>query len=141
VADPYAFTIVAQNSTVEYLGGTNTQPVVVVGVVTAVHNIYFEVRIPQAEYSATPPKAVATGYVPIYEDIANLPNVADVAWGQRTNASGLLVDQVTIIVQSASGLSTAQLGPIDVVNLGTTDHESEINALSKELTDGEGAGG
>jgi len=134
--DP-SFTIVTQEPTVEYIGGTNTQDVIAVGFVTTAHQVYGEVRVPQASYSAALAKAAAAGYADIFETIFSFPNVSDLAWGQRTTRAGLLVDQVTIYVSSDSGQSTAPLGPIDLVNLGPGLHSPEIAALAAQLTSAE----
>lgn len=142
MADPdFSLTIVTQNPTVEFIGGTQTQDVVVVGFVTNAHGIYAEARVIQSVYSATVARAAALSIATIVETIANLPNVAGVQWGQSTNTSGLLIDQVTITVASDSGNSSANLAPIAITALGADLHQPQIEALAKQLTAAEGPSG
>jgi hypothetical protein len=135
--DP-SFTIVSQSATVEYIGGTNTQRVVVVGLVTNAHQVYAEARVPQNVYSAAIARGAAQAPAVIIETLFSLDNVVGVQWGQRTNASGRLIDTVLITVASDSQNSTGTLGPIDVVTLGPQLHNAQIQALNKQLTAAEG---
>jgi len=88
VAVDTSFKIVSQTATVEYIGGTKTQKVVVVGSVTNVHQVYTEARVPQSIYSAVQARASATANAVIAETLYSLAHVVGVQWGQRTNASG-----------------------------------------------------
>jgi phage terminase large subunit-like protein len=138
VAVDSSFTIKAQDASVEYIGGTKTQNVVVIGAVTNAHQTYYEARVPQQIYTAGVARAAATALAVIIETIYSLANVVGVQWGQRTNASGLLIDTVTVTVASDSQNSTGVLGPLDVVSLGPQLHNAQIQALNKQLTAAEG---
>jgi len=135
------FTIVAQNPTVEFLGGTQTRNVVTVGFITDGHGIYGEARVIASIYSANEARHAALGVVVALETVASLPNVAGVEWGQSVNKSGLLVDQITVTVESDSGDSTALYGPVAISALGADARAPEIAALAKALTDAEGPSG
>lgn len=138
--DP-SFTIVGQTATVEYIGGTKTQNVVVVGLVTNAHQVYAEARVPQSIYSAPIARAAATAPAVIIESLFQFAGVVGVQWGQDVNNSGLLVDTVLITVESESGNSTGTLGPLVMSQLGPQLHSAQIAALRKELTAAEGASG
>jgi hypothetical protein len=116
----------------EFLGGTQTQPVVAVGMTTKPSGIQAEFRVPQAGYSASLVAAAALGYADIYETLALQPWVVGVTWSQAPQPSGELADQVTITVASTSGNSTAQLTVL-VNDLGPNDQDTKINALHAEL--------
>lgn len=135
--DP-SFTIVGQSASVEYVGGTKTQKVVIVSLVTNAHQVYAEARVPQNIYSAGIARAAATAPATIIETLFSLANVVGVQWGQRTNDSGRLIDTVLITVASDSGDSTGSLGPIDMVSLGPQLHNAQIQALNHQLTAAEG---
>lgn len=130
-------TIVSQTPSQEYIGGTNTRNVIVVGFTTHGHNVYAEVRIPAKGYSAQLARAAALGPTQIIETLFTIAGVSGVIWGQAVNPSGLLVDQVSIIVESDSGDSGAQLGPIDVSALGPQLHTPQIKALVEQLNEAE----
>jgi hypothetical protein len=138
VAVDATFEIVSQAATVEFIGGTNTQRVVVVGLVTNAHQVYAEARVPQSIYSAGVAKAAAQAPASIIETVFSLANVVGVQWGQRVNDSGRLIDTVLITVASDSGNSTGTLGPLDMSQLGPQLHNAQIQALNKQLTAAEG---
>lgn len=136
-----SFHIVSQTATVEYIGGTKTQNVVVIGLVTNAHQVYAEARVPQSIYSAGVAKAAAQAPASIIEAVFSLANVVGVQWGQDVNPSGLLVDTVLITVRSDSGNSTGTLGPLVMAQLGPQLHNAQIQALNKQLTAAEGPSG
>jgi hypothetical protein len=128
-----SFKIVSQVATVEYIGGTNTQRVVAVGLVTNAHQVYAEARVPQNIYSANIAKAAAQAPASIIETLFSLTGVVGVQWGQDVNPSGMLVDTVLITVGSDSGLSTGTLGPLVMSQLGPQLHNAQIQALRQQL--------
>lgn len=130
------FDVVAQYPTTQFIGGTQTQEVVAVGIVTKPSGIYVEFLVPQKGYSANVVDAAALGQATIFETVASLPAVAGVQWAQTQNAAGYLVEVVIITVASTSGNSSAQL-TVPVVQLGPQLHKAQILALRKQLDDAE----
>lgn len=107
MADTYE--IVTQYETVEFLGGTQTRPVIAVGVRTKAHGVYFEFRLAKADYSAANVKADANGFTIVYELLFDIPGVTDVEWTQEPTNAGQLADHVIVYVQSTSGNSSSSL--------------------------------
>lgn len=116
----------------ETLGGTKTRNMVAVGAVTVPHGVYFEVRVPQADYTASLTAAALLGPASIYEDLFDIPGVVDVAWSQGATASGQLQDLVTVVVSSTSGDSSDEL-TVPFVQLGPQLHKPQIAALRAQL--------
>lgn len=131
-------TIVSQIPTVEYIGGTKTQNVVAVGFVTNAHQVYAEARVQQSIYSAAIARAAAIGIATIIETIFTEAGVSGVVWGQATNDSGLLIDQLTIIVSSDSGDSSGQVGPLAITAIGPKLEAAPIAHLLQQLNEAEG---
>jgi hypothetical protein len=136
LADGYQIT--GTRAGTAWLGGTNTQPVVIVECQTLPDLVYYEVNVPQQGYTAGSARASAIGYAAIFNTILTLDNVAGVYWSQPPGKGDELVDSANILVQSASGNSQAYYGPIALTDLGPELHQAEINALSAELTNSEG---
>lgn len=111
------YRIATQYPTVEFLGGTQTRQVMAVGVFTVPSNIYFEFRIPRADYKADIVAQEAEGYSASLEADMQDPNIADITWFQSQQADGYLVDMATVYVVSDSGNSTANVD----VPFGHTD--------------------
>jgi hypothetical protein len=107
MADTYE--IITQYETVEFLGGTQTRPVIAVGVRTKAHGVYFEFRLEKANYSAVNVTADANGFTIVYELLFDIPGVIDVEWTQEPTNAGQLADHVIVYVQSASGNSSSSL--------------------------------
>lgn len=126
------YSIVMQQPDVEVVGGTQTQDVQTIGVITDPSGIYFEVSIPRAQATTSYLKYTAQSYRDIYELVAAKPFVADVQWRQEPTQVGTLVDYVTIYVVSTSGAST---GVIDIpyAKLGATLEADKIGALHAAL--------
>jgi hypothetical protein len=103
------YTVETQYETTEFLGGTQTQQVIAVGVRTNLHGVYFEFRIPKADYSSAAVKSNANGYTIIYELLFTIPGVSDAEWGQEPTPGGQLEDHVTVYFASTSGNSTASI--------------------------------
>ena len=120
-----------------FLGGTLTQAVVIGECQSLPNQVYFEVNVPQLNYQASLIRAAALGYADIFETILTLNNVGGVFWSQGEGKNGELQDMANILVTSASGNSAAYLSPIAITDLGPQLHQSEIDALSTELTDTE----
>lgn len=125
------FTVVTQYPTVEYLGGSKTQDVMAIGIVTKPSGIYTEFRVPQSIYSHSIVNATALGYANIYETAAGLDWVEGVQWSQ-VPSNGQLADQITFTVVSTSGNSSAQLSVL-VLKLGPQLHQPQITALHNQL--------
>ena len=103
MADTYD--VITQYQTVEFIGGTQTRPVIAVGVKTKAHGVYFEFRVPKAWYTAAVVKSDAHGYTIIYELLFTIPNVTDVEWTQEPTQQGQLEDHVVVYFTSTSGFS------------------------------------
>lgn len=103
------YEVITQYETVEFLGGTQTRPVIAVGVRTKEHGVYFEFRLPKGDYNAANVKNDANGFTIIYELLFDIPGVADVEWTQEPTTSGQLADHVIVYVVSSSGNSSASL--------------------------------
>lgn len=117
----------------EYLGGTQTRPVVFVSYKSQPSYIYFQVPVPQAIYSAAIAKAAAMGVATILETLNALPWVGGVSWGQLPTLGGELNSTATIEVVSTSGNSAALLGPWALVSLPPDLNQPKITALHNEL--------
>lgn len=133
----YGVTVLGTRPGTEYLGGTQTRPVVVVEAQSIPTGIYFEVSVPQKGFVADLARAAALGYADIYETANALPNVAGVFWSQAPNAANELEDQITFTVASTSGNSEAQL-TVPLLQLGPKLDQAEIDALHNELDATEG---
>src|SRR6185437_8432385 len=107
MADTY--TIETQYETVEFLGGTQTRPVIAVGVRTNVHAVYFEFRVPKADYNSSVVNQDANGFTIVYEDLFQIPGVTDVEWAQEPTQAGQLSDHVIVYFTSTSGNSSASI--------------------------------
>lgn len=103
------YTVVSQYETVEFLGGTQTRPVIAVGVRTAVHGVYFEFRLLKADYNSANVKADANGFTIVYELLFTIPGVTDVEWTQEPTNAGQLQDHVVVYFTSTSGNSSASI--------------------------------
>src|SRR5215470_16762076 len=90
---------------VEFLGGTQTRPVMAVGVFTIPHNVYFEMRIPKADYTPQHVATMAEAYAANIEVALQDPHVQDIVWFQDQRQDGYLVDKATVYVTSDSGNS------------------------------------
>lgn len=117
--------------TVEYIGGTKTQDVAAVSVTTA-SGVYFEFRIPRADYTAATAKTEAQGYAAQVESILTNPNVAGIQWSQNANTAGYLLDEGTIAVQSDSGDSSLNL-TVPWGHVFEQDVSGQIASLRSEL--------
>lgn len=103
------YSVVTQYPTVEFLGGTKTQDVIAVGIITDGSGIYVEFRIPANLYSTQQVKNYATGYTGTVESVAGIAGVVGAVWSQQPNAANELVDYLTLTVTSDSGNSQANL--------------------------------
>lgn len=101
------YAIIVQYPTVEFIGGTQTRDVMAVGVRTNDHGVYFEFRLPKADYNATNVKSDANGFTIIYELLFDIPGVADVEWAQEPTPAGELQDHVIVYYVSTSGNSSS----------------------------------
>jgi hypothetical protein len=100
------WTIVTQYPDVETDGGQVARKVMVVGTLTAEHNVYFERRYPRATFSETIAQEDAMGFTIVFEDLFNIAGVEAVTWGQVLNAANQLSDVVTVYYTSTSGDSS-----------------------------------
>lgn len=107
MADTYD--VITQYETVEFLGGTQTRPVIAIGVRTHEHGVYFEFRLPKADYNAANVKNDANGFTIVYELLFEIPGVSDVEWTQEPTSAGQLQDHVIVYVVSTSGNSSASI--------------------------------
>lgn len=131
------FTIETQYPTLEYLGGSQTQEVVAVGIRTAAHNVYFEVRVTQGTWNADHVNQLALGYTGSVEDAFKHPHVIDGYWIQIPNNAGELLDNIVYTVESETGNSTAQL-TVPYSALATPATDDRIAALYDTLNAIEG---
>jgi hypothetical protein len=104
MADTYQ--VVVQYPTTEFLGGTNTQAVMAVGITTKPSEIYLEFRIPQKQYTAALVKDYGIGYSGTVEAVADIPGIDGMEWQQAPSANGQLIDQMLVTVVSDSGNSS-----------------------------------
>jgi hypothetical protein len=132
------YTVVTQYETVEFLGGTQTRPVIAVGVQTTAHGVYFEVRIAKSDYSAAVVKNDANGYTIIYELLFTIPGVVDVEWVQEPTSGGQLEDHVVVYFTSTSGFSSASVNiPYsqfnqDYISALVTYRRAELDAVEND---------
>lgn len=104
MADTY--TIVTQYPDVETDGGQFARDVMVVGVLTTEHGVYFENRFPRKGFTESEAQGNALGYTTVFELLFTIPGVDSVVWGQALNAGNQLEDQVTVYYLSTSGESS-----------------------------------
>ena len=104
-----SYTIGPQYETVEFLGGTQTRPVIAVGVTTVGHGVYFEFRLPKTAYNSAAVASNANGYTTIYELLFTIPGVTSAEWAQEPNQAGQLEDHVVVYFQTPSGNSGASI--------------------------------
>lgn len=90
---------------VEFLGGTQTRPVIVGMGWTVPHDVYFEIRYPSKEYTANAVIASAEGFASILEGYFEIDGLEDITWSQVETKSGQLQDALTFYVSSTSGES------------------------------------
>ena len=132
------YQIVTQRPNTQYIGGTTTVAGMSVGFVTKPNGVYAEVFVPNTDYNTGEVNAAVMGMALIMEELFSFDDASGVAWSQRVNDSNLLVDQVTIYVESDSGNSTGSL-TVDVVNLGPQLHKPQLDALKATLNATEAA--
>lgn len=126
------YQIVTQYPDVQVLGGSKTQDVQTIGVVTSPNSVYFETSVPLAQATTSNLKYTAQSYRDIYELLFTFPGVSAVQWYQQPNDSGLLVDHVRIYVTSTSGNSTSVID-IPYSQLGEYEDGKKIAALRASL--------
>lgn len=102
------FQVQAQYPGVVFLGGTQTQEVMFIGITTTGHLIYFEFPIPKNIYTEAEVRRQATGYTGTVEDIFTVPGVVGEQWIQQPS-NGQLLSAMIITVQSDSGNSTGEV--------------------------------
>lgn len=107
MANPYV--IVGQYPDVEVVGPGKTSDVQVIQFTTAPHGVYVETRLPRNIATTANIKAQVNGLATHYEQIFDIPGVADMGWTQEPNPSGQLEDHVIVYVTSTSGESQGQL--------------------------------
>ena len=103
------YTVETQYETVEFLGGTQTRPVMAVGVRTNVHGVYFEFRLPKSTYTTANVQNDANGFTIVYEDLFKIAGVTDVEWTQEPTQGGQLEDHVVVYFTSTSGNSSTSI--------------------------------
>lgn len=131
-----AYTFVTQYPGLDTLGGSQTQDVVFVGVLTVPHGTYVEFPVAKANYPDLV-KAAAEGWVTIAETLWTQPNVIGVQQAQVVNPSNQLVYSWIISVQGSSTDSWATL-TIANNDLGPKAGLDQINALHAALVSVEG---
>lgn len=104
-----SYQVVTQYETVEFLGGTQTQPVIAVGVRTVTHGVYFEFRLVKTDYNSANVQSSALGFTTIYEMLFQIPGVTDAEWTQEPTQAGQLQDHVVVYFTSTSGNSSASI--------------------------------
>ena len=118
---------------VELLGGSATRDVEVEQWQTDASGVYFEFRIPRADWTPTQAAQEASQYANYIENVAQRSDVGGLFYNQTVNAAGQLVDVFDITVLSASGLSSAQIEvPFGLITSPTLGER--IDALSNQLT-------
>ena len=130
------YTVVTQYPTVNFLGGTQTQDAIAVGIITNQSSIYLEFRIPKGVYSATQVKDYSIGYTGTVESAAEAPGVVGVVWSQQPNAAQELTDYLTFTVQSDSGNSSATF-MLPMAQVSYANAAKQASALIAQLNDAE----
>lgn len=103
------YDVITQYETVEFLGGTQTRPVIAVGVRTHEHGVYFEFRVDKKDYNSSVVQQDANGFTIVYELLFTIPGVTDVEWAQEPTNAGQLEDHVVVYFTSTSGNSSASI--------------------------------
>lgn len=95
--------IITQYPDVETNGGQIARDIMVVGTLTAAHNVYFELSYPQKGFTAKTPQSNSAGYTLILEMLFEIPGVEAVTTGDRLNAANQLEKILTVYYVSTSG--------------------------------------
>ena len=125
------FRVVTQYPGLDTLGGTQTQEVVFVGVVTHGHGTYVEFPVAKSGYPDLV-KAAALGWVTIAETLWTQPNVIGVQQAQTVNPSNQLVYSWIISVEG-SGPESWSTVTIANNDLGPQLGLAQINKLHNDL--------
>lgn len=107
---PDTYDVLTQYPSTEFLGGTQTRDVMVVGinakpVGSDAWTVYLEFQIPEKLYTPAQVKAYATGYSGSVREVRELPGVTDMSYMQDVTPGGQLSPGFTVYVESDSGLS------------------------------------
>lgn len=103
------YTGLTQRPGVQFIGGTQTQNVQIVGITTLPNGVYFEFQLPDKAATAANVKSSANGFASIIEALFDIDGVAGIEWTQEPTTGGQLADHLLITVASSSGASTALL--------------------------------
>lgn len=135
MADNYS--IVAQYPTTEFLGGTQTRDVMAVGMRTRPSDIYFEFRLPRADYNARNVADSANGFSIILEQLTTITGVSGIQWIQQPTDAGQLRDALIVSVESDSGDSASSFVE-PFARLTRKDVADRAGKLRAELNAAEG---
>lgn len=130
------YTGLTQRPGVQFIGGTQTQNVQIVGITTQPNGVYFEFQLPDKTATAANVKSSATGFASIIEALFDIDGVAGIEWTQEPTTGGQLADHLLITVASSSGASTALLDqPFD--RLTQAHVASQVKTIQGNLDDAE----
>lgn len=103
------FDFLGAREDIEFLGGTQTRPVVSVSIRTKPHGTYMEFRIPRKQYNAHVLHSDGLGFAGTVEGVWALPGVVGMQYVQVPTSGGELQDAFTVTVESTSGDSTVDM--------------------------------
>ncbi len=129
MADTY--TVNAQYPGVIFLGGTQTQDVMFVGITTKPNGVYLEFPIPKTLYSPAQVNNFAGGYSGTVEAIFAITQITAMEWIQIPSG-GNLESAMLITVTSDSGNSTGEI-TVPFGSLGVPFVRPLVNKLVASL--------
>lgn len=130
------YTVQGSWHTSEVSGGTTITPVQEFAILTKPSSVYFQFRRPETQLAKLDPAgraalvaSVADQLAVRIEKVATHDNVIGVSYSQPTNVTGMLVDTITVYVESTSGQSQGQFS-VPMANIGP----SQFKAINDEVT-------
>lgn len=138
MADPIdlTYTFITAREDIEWLGGSQTRPVMTVSIQTNGHGVYFEYRIPRNLYTKALALKQGIGWTGTIESMFTVPGVVDEEYTQIPRPSGQLDDSMIVYVESTSGQSSSSL-TVPIGKLAPEFQAAAIKALRAELDDAE----
>jgi hypothetical protein len=97
-----------------------------------IYNIFFEFTLPKTDWRAEIVKVSAENYASYIQQIAQHDHVTAAWYAPDTNAAGVLIDTLVVVVQSDTGNSDAQV-EIPFSQLNTPGAFGKIDAANSQL--------
>jgi hypothetical protein len=103
-----------------------------ISAIDGIYGIYFEFTLPKTSWKAQIIHVSASDYASYIQAIGAHDHVTAAFYAPDTNAAGLLVDTLVVVVESSSGLSSTQV-EIPFSQLNTPAAFGKIDAANVKL--------